>query len=139
MTQIQPLTKGQADWQETVNAIISEIDGGTVTHIDSPLEWLNSTKGTSEAWVIPLQDYNLVILSITSLSMDGLHTGSWIANLPDNLALVGNEYIRMSLTQNMVVGSTGNTRLDLWGDPATVTSAPGLYGTSIYLSKKATN
>lgn len=33
MAQINHITKGQSDWQETINALIDEVSGGTKAQI----------------------------------------------------------------------------------------------------------
>ena len=135
---IETMKKGQGDWQNIFNALIAlaNIGGGTVNHLDEPLQWENGATGHSNAYTIQLLNgYKLVILSVSHFVAKGLQNGLPIAGIPDNLAPVDDQnYIRMTLSQYTFLANTGSTRLDLWkADGQTVDT--DMYGTAIYIAK----
>ena len=135
---IDTMKKGQGDWQKIFNALIAlaNIGGGTVNHLDEPLQWENGATGHSNAYTIQLLNgYKLVLLSVTHFNASELSNNTDVAAIPDNLAPANNDnFIRMALSQYRVLANTGGTRLTIWtADGPTKTD--DMYGTAIYVAK----
>lgn len=112
--------------------------GGKLEHIDSPLIWLKGASGQSDAYVLPLDNYKLVIISVKHFKITGLHDGSWTAQLPESLQIADDtSFIRMALSQYVILGNTGSERLDLWMNTTDASKYDNeLFGTVFYLAKK---
>lgn len=135
---IETMKKGQGDWQNIFNALIAlaNIGGGTVNHLDEPLQWENGAKGHSNAYTIQLLNgYKLVVLSVSNFVATGLKNGTAIAGIPDDLAPAdNNNFIRLTLSQFIFLANTGSNRLDIWTANGSTDTAD-MYGTVCYIAK----
>lgn len=135
---IDTMKKGQGDWQKIFNALIAlaNIGGGTVNHLDEPLQWENGATGHSNAYTIQLLNgYKLVLLSVTNFNASELSDNTDVAAIPDNLAPANNDnFIRMALSQYMFLANTGSTKLTIWPSNGP-TKTDSMYGTAVYIAK----
>ena len=137
MADLARVPYGQPGWDKNFNAVVDAVNelmgGGEVTHIDNPLTFLNNAQANSSAYVISKQDTKIVILSVAHFNPGNIASGTPVATIPDSIAPCDDNYIRMTLAQNLFLANTGTTRLDLWR--VDTGGSSDLYGTAVYAAK----
>lgn len=140
--QLALIQEGELQWTPKANAAITALNalvgGGTVKRLDDPLSWENGATGHSYAYVIQLLDgYKLVILTVAHVHLTNPTDSLNIASMPDNFTLADdNNFIRMSLSQHIMLANIGDNQLVLWVDgTSTETEMKDMYGTAAFLVK----
>lgn len=93
--------------------------GGTVTHVDNPVIYLNGANGSSEAYAFEVQGYKIVYLSVNvKFTADMLNKntdGGAIGKLPESLK--PDDALGIPLTQNAMLMTdrpNDHTILTVW-------------------------
>ena len=117
---IQKIENGSQFWDVPINANFAEIDatlkklvGGTVTHLDDPVTWLNGYSGHSNAEVFTISGKKLVYLRLRPDNRDSINNGDVIGILPNSLANdISVSYIELDGDANLACGAVSNGKDD---------------------------
>lgn len=94
MTKINPVAKGESDWQVTLNQLINvvnELGGGTVEHLANPLTFLNGASAAQSDLYYTEQPggYRQCYLTASKVHADNFNYADLLFRFPDGFKPLG--------------------------------------------------
>lgn len=142
MTTINHVAKGQPDWQKTLNAIIDAVGDDTVTHVASPITFVNGASAASNDiyYIDAANGYRLVVLSVTNLQVTNFKVGDQPWQFPDGFKPINGATVPINQTAAVMIYPGGNTYLfdgdKAWGTTTTIADA---YAGYVYFAQTTEN